>query len=78
MNNLTEAGRNNKQDKNEHTRKQKTYEQKGEAEYVHANHDHVYKIEIDNLRQRIGGLRAKTIPEYIPVLFHTECGPAVI
>lgn len=36
---LTEAGRNNRQDKNEHTSKQETYQQKGEAEYLHANHD---------------------------------------
>lgn len=36
---FTEAGRNNRQDKNEHTSKQETYEQKGEAEYVHTNHD---------------------------------------
>lgn len=45
---------------------------------MHANQDHIYKIEIDNLWQRIGGLCAKTIPEHIPVLFHTKCGPAVI
>lgn len=29
---LTEAGRNNRQDKNEDTSKQETYEKKGEAE----------------------------------------------
>lgn len=52
---FTEAGRNNNQDKNEHTCKQKTYEQKGEAEHVRANQDHIYKIEIDNLWQRISG-----------------------
>lgn len=45
---------------------------------MRANQAHIYKIEIDNLWQRIGGLCAKTIPEYIPVLFHTKCGPAVI
>lgn len=63
---------------NEHTSKQETYEQKGESEYVHVNHDHIYQMEIDNLWQRVGGLCAKTIPEYIPALFHIKCRPAVI
>lgn len=60
------------------THANRKHEQKGEAEYVRANQDHIYKIEIDHLCQRIGGLCAKTIPENIPVLFHTKCGPAVI
>lgn len=49
-------------EQNQHTRKQKTCEPRGASEYVHANHDHICKMEIDNLWQTVGGLCAKTIP----------------
>lgn len=64
-------------EQNEHTGKQKTYEQGGASEYVHVNHDYICKIEIDKLWQTFGGLCAKTIPEYIPASFHTKCNPVI-
>lgn len=74
---LFHKSRDEQQAETMNTRKQKTYEQRGASEYVHANHDHICKMEIDILWQAVGGLCAKTIPENIPALFHAKGDPVI-